>query len=254
MANRVHFAMHSILGLRVESVRRSAIEAGGTVSWEFSQVKDPVKTLICASSFTSGGICQMLSTCWIEHHAKDSHLANWITESGSQKIDPNKVRQIGQLHAAGMFMKSGAMTGRPGEGRMSQTEASTSYLATKGIGRRKSIVPANFLREGLVNVDVASHGNRQGRRRDFARELGMNLAGGNNSSYKLIGIEGRHLGHCMAAFVHNDIAFFDPNWGEFWFENKQSFSAWFPTFWHRAGYGNPLVGLSDEYEVVEFEA
>ena len=56
----------------------------------------------------------------------------------------------------------------------------------------------------------------------------------------------------MAAWVAQDVAFFDPNFGEFWFERSADFVAWLPTFWQKSFYSNPAVGLSNRYEVMNY--
>jgi YopT peptidase len=44
-------------------------------------------------------------------------------------------------------------------------------------------------------------------------------------------------GHALAAWIggyKEDACFFDPNYGEFWFRNKQDFFNFFPAFFRRA--------------------
>jgi hypothetical protein len=49
----------------------------------------------------------------------------------------------------------------------------------------------------------------------------------------------------MAAWVAEDLAFFDPNFGEFWFANPNHFAQWFRSeFWTRSLY---FAGLSGQY-------
>lgn len=43
-------------------------------------------------------------------------------------------------------------------------------------------------------------------------------------------------GHAVAAWVGQDVAFMDPNFGEFWFPDHQSFRKWFTQFWAVSGY------------------
>ena len=56
----------------------------------------------------------------------------------------------------------------------------------------------------------------------------------------------------MAAWVGADVAFFDPNFGEFWFENRQDFINWFPAFFSKSCYSWPKLGLCERFEVDEF--
>jgi YopT peptidase len=43
-------------------------------------------------------------------------------------------------------------------------------------------------------------------------------------------------GHAMAAYVGSDVAFFDPNFGEFWFPTQRKFYDFFLNFWRTSGY------------------
>ncbi|WP_299584851.1 YopT-type cysteine protease domain-containing protein [uncultured Microbulbifer sp.] len=50
-----------------------------------------------------------------------------------------------------------------------------------------------------------------------------------------------------SAWVTQNIAFFDPNVGEFWFESRASFFNWFSqSFWYQSMYA---AGLSGSYAV-----
>ena len=61
------------------------------------------------------------------------------------------------------------------------------------------------------------------------------LASKGSGSYVLISIMGNG-GHAMAAYIGNDIAFFDPNYGEFWFPTHLQFFQFFMNFWRSSGY------------------
>jgi YopT peptidase len=52
------------------------------------------------------------------------------------------------------------------------------------------------------------------------------------------------VGHALAAWIggyNDDACFFDPNYGEFWFRNKQDFFNFFPAFFRRAYKVPPTV-------------
>jgi hypothetical protein len=54
----------------------------------------------------------------------------------------------------------------------------------------------------------------------------------------------------MAAWVAQDVCFFDPNYGEFWFETKAAFILWFSKeFWPKSFY---QMMLSDDYRVFHY--
>ncbi|MBU6954719.1 YopT-type cysteine protease domain-containing protein [Hahella sp. HN01] len=248
---------HNILSLRVEGVQNSATAAGGHCTWRFSQVKNPVRSLILTNPESSGGICEMLAAKWLEVHAnaekyarsgEATSLAGWISRAGGD-IDPNKVRQIMQMFIIGSTMNSGALVGQPGSGREDQTYATERWLQSKGVTRRKHISSGPSWFKGMSR---GSTGTRGGRRRDFSADIGRAITS-SAKSYKMIGIAGPNFAHAVAAWSDTDVTFFDPNFGEFWFPTTNAFQGWFPRFWHLAGYGTPAIGLSDSYEIMEYD-
>ncbi len=64
----------------------------------------------------------------------------------------------------------------------------------------------------------------------------------------MIGIYGPGGGRAMAAWIANDVAFFDPNFGEFYFVDKANFLQWLPTYFKKSLYSLPKVGLCERYE------
>lgn len=46
----------------------------------------------------------------------------------------------------------------------------------------------------------------------------------------------------------NDVTFFDPNYGEFYFPRKADFIRWFPVFFKKSLYALPILGLCERYE------
>lgn len=57
--------------------------------------------------------------------------------------------------------------------------------------------------------------------------------------YVLISILGSGGGHAICAFIgRKDVAFFDPNFGEFYFETRQGFRNFMRSFWDASGYAN----------------
>ena len=85
----------------------------------------------------------------------------------------------------------------------------------------------------------------------LASDLASSMKNG-TGSYRTIGIWGPGGAHAMAAWVGQDVAFFDPNFGEFWFEKSGDFINWFPHFWRRSMYELPKLGLSNRYEIMDY--
>lgn len=247
--------MGAVLTPVIAVVRSSAEKYGGQCVWEFSQIKDPVAGIIGRDKVTKDGICEMLSAKWIECHAQDSSLSAWLA-NGGQAIDASRIRSLMQLFIIGETMNPGAMVGNADKLLGSdQTRATKRWLEAKGIMQRRSIKPMAFL-SGPVNVPNTTTGARgTGSRRNMAQALATDLASSwrnGSGSYRTIGIWGPGGGHAMAAWVAQDVAFFDPNFGEFWFERAQDFIRWFPVFWRRALYEMPIVGLSSRYELMDY--
>ena len=228
----------------INGVRKSVASFNGHCTWKFSQMQDPVATLIGKDKITKDGICEMLSAKWIECHAKDDHLANWL-QGGGKDIDPSKIRQLMQLFIIGETMNTGAMLNNPQRGAtVNQTTATVRWLKAKGI-----------LQRGGATSDVQGQrgggGSRSGHALAMAKAMAASLNNG-TGSYRTIGIWGPGGGHAMAAWVAQDVAFFDPNYGEFWFENRQDFIKWFPTFFSKSMYALPKVGLCSSYQLMDF--
>lgn len=228
----------------INSVRKSADSFNGRCTWKFSQIQDPVATLIGKEKLTKDGICEMLAAKWIECHAKDDHLANWLQGRGKE-IDPSKIRQLMQLFIIGSEMSPGAIIGSTKTRQEAdQTQATKNWLRAKGLIERNG---------GKFRFEQSrgGGGSRSGHAADLAQAVAMSLLNG-TGSYRTIGIWGSGGGHAMAAWVAQDVAFFDPNFGEFWFERRQDFIRWFPTFFSKSLYSMPKVGLCTKYEIMDF--
>ena len=110
------------------------------------------------------------------------------------------------------------------------------YLGFYGVKRRQMVLKA-FMGTQHQLIGTGSDGYCLAHR---LQESFLNAKGG---SYVLIVIKGTHnnqpVGHAMSAFVGSgDIAFFDPNFGEFWFPNQVNFRTWFKQYWATSEYKN----------------
>lgn len=158
----------------------------------------------------------MLSTRWIERHALSRSLANWLSCDSSGGIDPSKIRQLMQLFIAGSTLKSGLMYERRA-GPVDQTSATLLWLHKNGILQCQTMT---LDQSGAVQFSVPDHrrGMRDGQsKRNFATEIAVNIQRDLRTchgNYALIGIYGKE-GHAMAAWVGQEVCFFDPNYGEF---------------------------------------
>jgi len=246
-----YWLMHSILGFRVNGVQASAKQFQGYCTWPFSQVVSPVKNLICSYPDTSGGICEMLAAKWLEQHAKGGSIVNWISSSGDvTEVDNNKVRQLMQLFAVGTTMRSGAMVGKPQTGRVNQDLATETWLRSQGVIKRRQLTGGVPLLGGGY-YHPSRGASAQPGRQDFSTAIARDIIQ-SKGSYKIIGINGPQFSHAMAAWSDEDVSFFDPNFGEYWFARPQDFVSWLPNFWYSAGYDMPVLGLNSGYVIQEF--
>lgn len=243
----------------IRSVRNSAANFGGHCTWEFSQTQDPVASLMAVNPDSAKGICQMLATKWLEGHANDDHIANWIMTSGGQ-IDASKVRYIMQLFIIGLKMNPTAVEGNVVAGDASnQRSATHCWLQHKGIIRRHGIVPIQILHGPLQTIPLGTStdtknsgragGSRSGHAARIATAIANDIQNG-SGHYAIIEISGPREGHAMAAWISNDVTFFDPNFGEFYFSDKADFIRWFPTFFRKSFYYLPIFGLCERYATI----
>jgi YopT peptidase len=274
LTRKFHYAMHAVVASKVPAVRASAVDAGGSCTYKFSQVENPVRSLICTNTETSGGICELVSAKWIEMRAKGGTLSAWL-EGAGKPIDDNKIRQLMQLFAIGTTMSPGLMRdvgsetrkgGFKGDetdtGKQSQDIATKVFLQTNGVIRRVGTVKRNVSGVEMTFTNTPVETDDVGRGSKKRRVHAVSIANAiieNPNTYKTVAIRGSIFAHACAAYSagtaeDGTVMWFDPNFGEFSFPSYASFVRWFPQFWHNAGYGTPAVGLSEEFKVREFVA
>ncbi|EDZ42856.1 conserved hypothetical protein [Rhodobacteraceae bacterium HTCC2083] len=133
----------------VRNVQKSATDFGGHCTWQFSQMRDPVASIIATNPGSAEGICEMLSAKWLEGHANDAHIANWIMSGDA--IDASKVRYLMQLLLIGTTVNRSAIIGHAVRGgTIDQDEASKRWLAAKGRHVRK-IRDVRLFQAGLTS-------------------------------------------------------------------------------------------------------
>lgn len=182
---------------------------------------------------TDPGICQALAAKWIAQHANGSSLWNWLFKPGTQTVNKGAVTQL-MLQFIDSTARHGPLanpTNRdivPGV-RDFQEIATDRYLRLYRVIQRRIANTAfmgtlqNRIRTGLNGFPLAYR----------LHENFLNSRGG---SYALVSVIGPDGGHALAAWVGEDIAFFDPNFGEFWFPTHQNFQRWFVRYWSITDY------------------
>jgi len=235
----------------VKFVQADVSQYGGHLTWNFSQAINPVASMIGADPQTASGICEMLSAKWIDEHANGRSLSTWLMDGDA--INPSKISLLMQFFIIGTTLSPSKMIDighivgsspnglQRGNGDVNQTMATQNFLLSRGIIRRHG-----------GNYNGWGEGTGLGGekiKRQIARKL-CDLRNG-SGSYRAIGIWGLAGGHCMAAYTgEKDIVFFDPSFGEFWFEDKAKFAAWFiNSFFIRSTYSKILC---DNYKIDDY--
>lgn len=199
----------------------------------YSQCVEPTNTLINMLPYTSDGICQALAAKWIAEHANGGSLWNWLFAPGSTNIKQAAIANL-MINFSESTVRKGKVANRSLKGKSTggdvyQDFVTDKYLGLYGVMRRQATSGA-FMGSMNNPINVGAQGHALASR---FQESWLCAKGG---SYILISILGDDGGHAMAAYVGQDIAFFDPNFGEFWFPSINEFFPWFLTFWRTSGY------------------
>ncbi len=225
-------------------VQRSAGKYGGHCTFAFTQCRPPVSSLIALDPGTSGGICEALSAHWIVYHARQDSLWNWIIGNGN--INLARIHQhVMPLQRQGILSDD-------------QDAVTEAWLRQQGIRRIQGNMVMNPSRtfgdtfvqfRGTAGAAMQEGTTSFFNRDALARAILLDTTGG-AGSYKKLGLFGKAGEHAMALWVAQDVVFFDPNFGEFWFADRAKFFNWFTkSFWHRSLYS---VGLSGRYELLPY--
>lgn len=204
----------------IKHLGKTAKQHGGFQTAAYSQSLEPVYSMISDAAMAEG-ICEASSARWVAEHAKGSSFFQWIHDKNG------KIKRTAIVDLAAQQ--------RAGEAKKSQDRASEEFLFGEGLIRRtnpmmtrsgREMVPTRSFAEGVGNV-------------------GINLPKAMTASrlitgyYVMIGIYGSGGAHCMAAYIGQDICFFDPNFGEYWFPDQANFVKWFhESFWLSYRIGN----------------
>ncbi len=201
----------------------------------FSQGLPPTSSMIESLPYTKDGICQALSAKWITEHANDGSLWNWIYEAKSTRIKPGAIANL-MINFTESVVKAGPLSNPTTRGRATgdliyQDFVTDRYMRLYGLRRRK------IVQDTVVYSASTAHGYGYGPKTgiSLASRLSPRWLVTRSGAYVLISILGKG-GHAMAAYVGSDIAFFDPNFGEFYLGDYKKFADFFKTFWRLSGY------------------
>lgn len=193
---------------------------------------------------TQTGVCKSLCMYWVAHHASDDSTP--FSQYARQFGNPGAGRR-----AAGNFTGAGIALNQVNYGNF--IAAATSAAAYEQL---KDTYTDTFLeRWGVIRQkcphDGSILGGAQTRHllvgpRRFGQMLASAIVGHHSAgywSYKIVSLHGRAGGHAVCAFVGADAMFFDPNYGIFYFDNKDNFKFWIEQpggFYDLSGYYQEL--------------
>lgn len=215
-----------------------ARQYNGVKTWGFSQ--SSIRVAIHYVLYGPKGICAALSAHWIRAHAMDESLPAKLGLTATQhSIGPFSFKtyaslNIGRLRVIAQDFKRWGSRNGPG-----QLDSIKNWLDHQGMNRRPAMCDEYDIFAGCPNLEY-----------DIAHQL-RNV----RSAYAYISF-GRFAGsgHAVAAWVGasgEDVCFFDPNYGEYWFQNKTDFFRFFPVFYQRY-YKGPPFNFNGRWKVEAF--
>jgi YopT peptidase len=213
------------------NVANYAAEHRGRKTWGFSQ-----SDLLVWVHYRTWGICAALAAQWIRYHAHEDSLANYLGGGGVGPLNVAKLKEIALDHKIASDSED-------------STQAEMLQLWLKGHG----IYPLARSFAVKTGGKRLTPGHQPARDMDPKSEAGadsldlcpniehdiVNAMRKYNTCYVRVNFGGkRKPGHAVAAWLGQptrdrggDACFFDPNYGEFWFEDKADFFAFFPGFY-----------------------
>jgi YopT peptidase len=212
--------MGIVSSMMFKTARQNLAEYGGVMTWDFSQYNWGVWKILSGNSASRGGICKSLSAQWIIDHAHGGSLFNRVLDR-SGKLNEGAIRIIRQ-HFIGARGEQ--------EGKTAEFLRKWGLLERMSSRNNSSSIPSkkSTFEQGFGDVALG-----------LSKELSM-LSG----CYAQIGFgKLAGLGHATAAWVGSsggDACFFDPNAGEFYFEDKRNLFRWFVVFYATSYQGFPL--------------
>ncbi|CNK84434.1 T3SS effector cysteine protease YopT [Yersinia pseudotuberculosis] len=229
--------IHFVLSTRVPAVRESVANYGGNINFKFAQTKGAFLHKIIKHSDTASGVCEALCAHWIRSHAQGQSLFDQLYVGGRKgKFQIDTLYSIKQLQIDGC------------KADVDQDEVTLDWFKKNGISER--MIERHCL---LRPVDVTGTTESEGLDQLLNAILDTHGIG---YGYKKIHLSGQMSAHAIAAYVNekSGVTFFDPNFGEFHFSDKEKFRKWFTnSFWDNSMYHYPL-GVGQRFRVLTFDS
>lgn len=216
--------------MSVDSIAR---KHNGIKTWGFSQ-----SDFMVWVHYRTMGICAALSAHWIKYHAQEDSLPAHL--KGDKALGPLNVsllKQIAQDHKQLTELSGG------------QADNIELWLQMHGVKTiNRSLMVRKYARGGDIMVpgSRAHEQSAMGNCPNIENDI-VNAMRRFNTCYVRINFgKTAGLGHAVAAWLgqptyggSGDALFFDPNYGEYWFEQKRDFFTFFPEFYRSAYKGFP---------------
>jgi hypothetical protein len=223
MPGLIDFIINHVV-MNISVVRDAAAQHNGQCTWRFSQCVNPVRSLIAKNEVTKKGICEILSAKWVceGHHGRS--MRDWLTTGPGGALDLAKLSLLAQVF---------------GTGYGQQTTTTEAWMRANGVPPRDRVGDDVGGAPGAgVKFDVED--DLLG---DFRRKVNNNRI--NKPLFALMDIEADnlilgHMGHAMAVMAEPinaaSFRYFDPNYGEFRFNNWNGFKDWFLYAFRKSHY------------------
>ncbi len=206
----------------INSIRRESFNHNGWPTWEISQRLEPVRSVIRRHETSAHGICEIMSAKWICEYSRRSSLRDWLTSADDSFNIPNL-----DLLAKSNFQP---------DPRVDPSDQTERWLEQRCVSPRENHTHDYMFGDNNTNYDP--------------NVLLNNLKGVNEtvnikplfaliSTYGPIPFHGEQ-GHTMAIMFEpinaESLLFFDPNFGEFKFNNWNGFEGWFLYYFRKSHY------------------
>lgn len=210
-------------------MQMAAIQCGGACTKKFNQGSDDRTKGVGywyhqrkkANGSRWGGVCKALSIYWIATHAQEDDFWGWLF-SNKGWADALNATEILDLH------------GEYGSGRGGLSKDNWTLKILQNFG----LVEKRGMANGASLTAAGNAGSSYQTLSILAQAIAPNYRRGSDC-YKQLSIHSSSGGgHAVAAWVAEDVLFFDPNYGEYWFETPRQFRTWFYQFWCISGYVN----------------
>lgn len=217
------------------SIDKIAIKHHGVKTWGFSQ-----SDFLVWVHYRTWGICAALAAHWIKYHAQEDSLPAHLKGDKAQgPLNVGMLKQIALDHQTFSAKGGGA-----------QADKIERWLDTNGI---KTMNSSRMVKKWAKDGDIMAPGSRPygqmdtGTLPDIENDIVKAMRKFNTCYVRINFGKLKGSGHAVAAWLgqptyssRGDALFFDPNFGEYWFENKADFFNFFPEYYRSAYKGFPL--------------